>query len=218
MIDARLHGFADRAGYAQARRRELAAALALAGWGTERLHELDIADLEAPRHLAEIARRLADTFVRLEPRYVITHAYEGGHQDHDATAFGAQIACRLLAGVGQPTPEIVEFALYHGRKGRMVTFDFVPWPDCEPTTLKLSRAERQLKSRMRDCFMTQRATLRELPNRVERLRAAPAYDFTQPPHPGPLHYERFTWAMRGAQWRARAGEALRELHDAGAIR
>ena len=45
----------------------------------------------------------------------------------------------------------------------------------------------------------------------ERFRAAPLYDFTRPPHPGTLHYERHPWGMSGERFRALARAALEEM-------
>ena len=56
------------------------------------------------------------------------------------------------------------------------------------------------------CFRTQADILSRFDPVVERLRPAPAYDFTQPPHPGPLNYETWGWALTGARWRQLATE------------
>jgi len=38
----------------------------------------------------------------------------------------------------------------------------------------------------------------------ERFRPAQSVDFTQPPHPGKLLYERWGFAVDGSVWRAEA--------------
>ncbi len=43
------------------------------------------------------------------------------------------------------------------------------------------------------CFRTQAAILSHFDRQAERFRPAPAYDFTAPPHPGPLNYEDWGW-------------------------
>jgi N-acetylglucosamine malate deacetylase 2 len=43
----------------------------------------------------------------------------------------------------------------------------------------------------------------------ERFRDAPAYDFTRPPHEGPLMYERWNFDLSGAGWRKCACAAMR---------
>ena len=57
------------------------------------------------------------------------------------------------------------------------------------------------------CFVSQRETLAPFGCESEAFRAAPVYDFTVPPHPGRLHYERFGWGVRnGDEWRRIAAQ------------
>jgi hypothetical protein len=48
-------------------------------------------------------------------------------------------------------------------------------------------------------------------------RIPPEYDFTVPPHPGKLHYEKFDWGVDGDRWRALASVALERLQISGPI-
>jgi LmbE family N-acetylglucosaminyl deacetylase len=48
---------------------------------------LGIPDQAASLGLAGLARRLAVQLAASGAEVVVTHAYEGGHPDHDATAF-----------------------------------------------------------------------------------------------------------------------------------
>jgi LmbE family N-acetylglucosaminyl deacetylase len=54
--------------------------------------------------LAPVARRLADLFARKGTGIVLTHAYEGGHPDHDAAAFAVHAAGKLLAHRAEKWP------------------------------------------------------------------------------------------------------------------
>ena len=101
------HGFASPAAYAQARRAEAVAALALAGVAADRLTGLGINDQRAPYHLAAIAEMLRPHLAGTD--VVLTHAYEGGHGDHDAVAFAVHAAWRL-AGSAMP---LIEMPFYH---------------------------------------------------------------------------------------------------------
>src|SRR3954471_13940463 len=83
--DAARHGFPSPYEYAAARWCELAAAVGLAGIDPDRLVGLDIADQAVVHNLAAVARRLVPVLKRAET--ALTHACEGGHPDHDATAF-----------------------------------------------------------------------------------------------------------------------------------
>ena len=212
--DAAAYGFATLADYAAARRAELAAALTVGGAQKVRRICLSIVDQEAMHHLTALAHRLHEIFEHDKPQAVITHAYEGGHPDHDAAAFAAHAACRLM----EEPPAIFEMALYHRRDSRLVSGEFLkfgsrPSAGREITyvALELDAKEIRRKRRMIDCFATQRWLLTQLKADVERLRIAPDYDFCSPPHPGELHYETLDWGITGADWRRAAAAALGDL-------
>jgi LmbE family N-acetylglucosaminyl deacetylase len=203
--DARHHGFATRADYASARQGELAAALIAGEVTGVRTAELGIPDKEASLDLVGLSRELAERLRLERPAAILTHAYEGGHPDHDATAFAVHAVCRGLST--EERPAIIEMPLYHACDGHMVTNRFLPAHSRE-LTLRLGEADRRRKRRMVDCFCTQSELLCRFELDPERFRPAPAYDFRAPPHSGALLYEMFGWGISGAQWRLRAKEAL----------
>lgn len=203
--DASANGFRTPEEYAAARRRELLAALSLAGVGPGQTRRLGLVDQEASLDLAGLARRLAEVLAACGAEAVLTHPYEGGHPDHDATAFAVHQACAQLA---RP-PELFEFTSYHESGGRMVAGEFLGGSG-GVSELLLDDASRARKRRMLDCFRTQRETLRPFGIEVERFRRAPRYDFTQPPAPA-VYYDRFPWGMRSSAWLERAREALAGL-------
>lgn len=207
--------FATGDEYAGARREECLSALGLAGVAPEQVRELDFADQEATFNLIPITRRVVEILREVGPEAVLTHSYEGGHPDHDATAFAVHTARRLLEGEFTRPPEVLELTSYYSCGGRMVTSDFLPFRGYGVRTFRLSKEARELKRRMFDCFVTQREVLRWFPIGVERYRAAPPYDFTRPPHEGRLHYEYFNWGIRGARWRTLAHEAISRLQNEG---
>jgi LmbE family N-acetylglucosaminyl deacetylase len=202
----------SREAYARVRREELSAALALAGVPEKRVRSLGIPDQEASLDLVGLARRVAGVLGEVRPEVVLTHPYEGGHPDHDAAAFAVHAACRVWEQEGATPPRIVEFTSYHVRAdGGLAVCEFLPAKAAEEVTLPLTIAEREMRRRMLAAFTTQRETLAPFSAEVERFRAAPAYDFTAPPHHGMLHYEQFEWGCTGPEWRARAREALAAL-------
>jgi LmbE family N-acetylglucosaminyl deacetylase len=210
--DARAAGFAGWPDYAMARRREAEAALALAGLGAERLRHLDVPDQQATLNLVLLARCLADSFRETGVAAVITHAYEGGHPDHDATALAVHAAVRLLEPAGKALPRLIEMAGYHGFGGAFVAGSFLAHDDAgRVATLVLGGAAQARKRRMLDCHATQRAVLAPFTTTAERFRLAPRYDFSMPPHPGELNYERHDWGMTGERWRSLAQAALLDL-------
>jgi LmbE family N-acetylglucosaminyl deacetylase len=211
MRDATAHGFATREAYAAARRDELRAAVALAGITADRLELLNVVDQEASLALALLAQRIASMLRELRPALILTHPYEGGHPDHDATAFAVHAARCLLARESVDPPPVVEMAFYHACASGMAVGEFLPVAAHPVATMLLSPTERELKYRMRDCFVTQRRILEPFPMDHERFRRAPRYRFTAAPHRGMLLYERFDWGMTGERWRALAREALDAL-------
>src|SRR5204863_5397021 len=201
-------GFATLADYAAARRAELTAALAAGGAEKIRTLCLGVVDQEAMHHLPSLAHRLSEILEREKPMAVITHAYEGGHPDHDAAAFVVHAACRILPA--HTAPGIIEMALYHCRDGEVIRSDFLP-AETAPTPIPLQEQDICRKQRMFECFETQRGLLTSFPLDCERLRIAPTYNFRLPPHPGVLHYETLGWNATGAEWRRLAAEAMAEL-------
>jgi LmbE family N-acetylglucosaminyl deacetylase len=146
---------------------------------------------------------------------VLTHPYEGGHPDHDATAFAVHLARELMSAA---PPVVLEFTSYHLSGDGIATGAFLPAgvtasaENPPAAALALALEERERKRRMIACFASQAETLAQFPvGEVERFRVAPAYDFTRAPHDGTLHYERFDWGCTGEEWRARAAVALDAL-------
>jgi N-acetylglucosamine malate deacetylase 2 len=213
--DAERAGCATREEYAGLRRRELCAALEIAGIGEDQLRGAGIVDQEASLEMAYLTLKLVDLLRELRPSFLLTHPYEGGHPDHDATAFAVHAAC---ARVPAP-PTVFEFTSYHAAEphrdddASMETGRFL---GDAGETVTLSEEARDRKARMIDCYSSQLHMLRNFPLDTERYREAPAYDFTQAPHPGKLLYETFGWDVSGERWRLLAEEALRTLGAATA--
>ena len=199
-------GFATWQEYAAARRVELANALALAGIGPGQLHCLGVPDQDASREIAAFTPGLAEIISQKNPDVIFTHPYEGGHPDHDATAFAVRLACRLVGSQAR----LVEFASYNAATGVLMTGEFLPDDGHRPLAIRLTAPDRARKRRMLDCFVTQQDFLRHFRVDVERLRPAPDYDFSRPPHDGRLFYERCGWGS-SEEWRRLAREALEEL-------
>lgn len=196
--DARRAGFATAAEYAVARQRELRRALSLAGVPARRASCLGIADQQAAHHLPHLARRLARRFAHGRIRAVLTHCYEGGHPDHDATAFAVHAAAALLGRRGMPV-EIIGLPLYRLEGSRMAYQDFPP-EAADRLSIALSPGQQALKRRMIAAFETQRAVLAPFPTEVERFCLNPAWDFGRLPNGGRLLYELHDWGLTGEDW------------------
>jgi N-acetylglucosamine malate deacetylase 2 len=211
--DAASAGFATRAEYAAARREEFSGVLALAGINPRVCH-LDCVDQEASLNLSLLSRSLAELLRDARPEAILTHSYEGGHPDHDATALAVHNASHLLERSGSTAPVILEMTSYNGTSGLLESGTFLRSGECEEVTAVLSAEERRFKARLFERYRTQQHVLRAFSINVERFRIAPDYDFTKPPHPGRLFYENFAWGMSGARWRELARVCRKELEVA----
>ncbi len=208
--DARRNGFQSVAAYSAARAAECCAALGLTAIGPEQIEQLGFADQEASFRFVALTQRLAALVAQHAPEIVLTQPCEGGHPDHDATAFAVHAAVRLLARAGANAPVIAEMTAYHNGPGGITPGEFL---NARPPIFErvLSAGERDLKRRMLACYRTQANTLQYFRTDVERFRLAPHYVFTQPPHAGALFYEQHPWGMTGARWRALAADTLQQL-------
>jgi len=198
-------GFAPTPEDADARRRELHAALGLAGIGTESTLSLGVPDTRAAFTLVLLVRALATLVAAMQPDIVLTHPFEGGHPDHDATAYAVQRAMKAARRLGA-APVLVEFTSYHAGAGGLEP-GFLPTPRPVPAiTVPLDRRERALKDAMLGCFASGAETPQAFGGDEERFRIAPAYDFRARPHDGRLWYEA-RWGVPWPTWSRLVEEA-----------
>jgi len=219
LSDALAAGFSTRESYAVARKAEVRTALGTAGVREDQIENFGFIDQGVSFRLLDLTRKILDQLQRLIPEAVLTHAYEGGHPDHDSAAFACRMAIELFRADSSHPPEFYEFAGYNGRDGHLRTYEFLPHPAAPEYRLELNSSERDLKTQMLGAFASQERTLQPfLPPTVEAFRKAPHYDFTRPPHTGKLFYENFDRGVDGPAWRASATAALDELGRSGAAR
>lgn len=207
--DARANGFDSPEDYAAARLRELKHALFLARIPEEALVTLSIPDQQASFRLAGLANRLADFFFAHEIEIVLTHAFEGGHPDHDAAAFGVHAARELLLRQ-QRVLDVVEMPLYRLGSGGRARQSFAPSQNPE-IIVRLSEEEQAFKRRLLAAHTTQHRLLGVFDLGSERFRRAPHYNLAALPNEGRLLYEQFPWGMTGERGLDLAREALDEL-------
>ncbi|WP_041453333.1 PIG-L deacetylase family protein [Anaeromyxobacter dehalogenans] len=201
--------------HARLRRDEALAALGEAGLRASDVIGLGVVDQEASEAIDTVARELAALLRSLRPRLVVTHAFEGGHPDHDATALAGRAAIALLARTPGGAPALAEMTSYHrGPDGEVVTGAFLPSPAAERVR-RLGPGAREAKRRMLAAYASQRETLAPFRTEVERFRTAPPLDPRRRPHPGALHYEAMGWATFDAlAARARRAAAALGLEEA----
>ncbi|AFM27234.1 PIG-L deacetylase family protein [Desulfomonile tiedjei] len=216
MKDAFHAGYCSRSGYANARRMELFQALRLARGESLDCSCLGYVDQEAAFNLSEITRKVLDIVETVRPDLVLSHSYEGGHPDHDSTAFGIHMALRMLKHNDGYGPTLIEFPSYNNHSGHASFLEFLPVPGFQELVKTLSPAELEKKRRMVESFVSQKSFLKVFPLQLERFRFAPGYDFNVPPHQGKLYYENHDWGVNGKTWRALAKKACLKLR--GGIR
>jgi len=190
-------GFDRREAYAAHRRQEMLQAVAYAGVTEGQCEVLAVPDQEAARELPFLTQEIAKRLDGIDT--VLTHAYEGGHPDHDACALACQIA------VKRPVRQEVPF--YHAAQGRLVAGEFIAPP--RPVH-PLTPEQQALRRAMFASFPSQAHVFDRFPVHHECWRVAPVYDFLRPPHPGTLYYETrdlgFTWP----EWQALAQRFLQD--------
>ena len=208
--DAIAAGCPDREAYAAARREEAVKAMATAGIPANAITSLQFTDQRVAFHLEELTRVIAGIIDQTTPEIVLTHAYEGGHPDHDSVAFACHMAYRMRSPEKAFT--LCEFTGYHMGNGAMEVARFLDGGAEGQCTYRLSPEEQDFKIRMIEKFTTQARTLQPfLHPEVEIFRTAPRYDFTSAPHAGKLWYENFNWGMDGVTWREMASQTLKEF-------
>ena len=209
--DVAAAGFKERTEYAQARRHECLAALALANVPEDRVVDFAIPDQQACHCLTDLTKKITTFLQHSGADIVVTHPYEGGHPDHDATAFATHAALRLLKENGFRPPVVFEMALHPSPDFKAKLPEFLPGYDREMTTLLLDERAQELKQKMFACFVTQKESLELSPVGPERFRQPLKYDFSAPPQNGKLFYENFLWAPRSEEWTSLAAQALADL-------
>lgn len=211
MHDAKAAGFNERSAYAKARKEECFQALAIANVPEDRVIDLEFTDQCAATYLADLTKKITTFLQQSSADIVVTHAYEGGHPDHDATAFATHAALRLMRQNGFKPPVVFEMGLHPSEDFKAKVPDFLPGTERETTILLLDERAKELKQRMFACFETQRDSLEVSPIGPEKFRQPIAYDFSAPPQDGKLHYEKFEWAPTSVAWQSLAREALADL-------
>ena len=209
--DATARGFATPAEYAAARKRELDSAMSDAGVAREALLGWNIEDQKLAYYLVPLSRRLAVLLAQRGPRFVLTHPYEGGHPDHDATALIVWAACQILGRNGRPVPTVVEMAFYHAGDAGPVYQRFLDTSEAVEIEVRLDQTQFAAKLRLLGRHETQQQTLAAFTSHMELFRIAPAYDFGAMPNGGRLLYEAWGLGVTGAEWLRLVRAALTEL-------
>lgn len=190
-------GFRSPHEYREARMCELDAALCALGISPSRRWQAELPDRAVQFHIESAVRHIELAAGITRPQVILSPAYEGGHPDHDSAALATAVVCRRSKGELRH----FEYTLYHaGPDGELVTGVFLNNAEDESETLTLTEAEVAFKAGALELFGSQQPFLQRFRPTSEQFREAPPYDFSQPPHPGRLLYERW-WNLESAEWR-----------------
>jgi LmbE family N-acetylglucosaminyl deacetylase len=197
--DMRRTGHASIEAYATTRRTELTAALKALQLSDHAVIRLDLPDGELIFAVEILVSILAEMFARNQTEVVMTHAYEGGHPDHDALALAVHLAARRCA----IPPSIVEIPYYHAGPDGWVLQSF---PESEPgqIVIPLSEDAWMRKCAMLDAHQSQAEQLSGFRQPIEKFRLARAHNFLRPPNEGRWLYEQVAPTLHPEAWLARA--------------
>jgi LmbE family N-acetylglucosaminyl deacetylase len=207
--DMRRTGHASLEDYARTRRTELMRALQPLDLRNDALILLDLPDGELIFAIDSLIAQLANVFARERIEIVTTHAYEGGHPDHDALALATQLAAQRTPH----PPALVEMPYYHAGADGWVLQSFADNTPA-PLTIELDAESWRRKCAMLDAHESQLDLLTGFRQPTEKFRVAPAHDFTQPPTPGRWLYEQVAPTLHPETWLAHARAAV--LAEGGA--
>jgi len=195
-------GAVDGAG-PEARFRELDAALSVLNVTPAARICYALPDGALVDHLGDLVERLVEDLAQVE--LVLTHAFEGGHPDHDACAVAVQAAVARLHRDGQRAPERLEFALYR-REPTGVALNSFP-VDAEIAPLALTGEEQVRRVQALAAFESQQHVVSRFPADREAVRLAPEFDAAQPRAPGALLFAGADPHAEG-RWRTAAARFL----------
>ena len=190
--------YSSRQEYALVRRSEAKRALAVLGLKTayqlrDCVTRRAFKDQELYRELHRAFPALMQEVPGLDPGAILAPAYEGGHPDHDACSFLAYLLGRELK-----TP-VWEMPLYfRSQNGQLMHQEFLNANGTEvalcPTTGELQR-----RAAMLAAYASQSDAASFVNSPLELFRPQPDYDYSRPPHQGPLNYELWQWPMKGLE-------------------
>jgi LmbE family N-acetylglucosaminyl deacetylase len=183
--------YGSRERYASVRAQE--AEQALAAIGLVHFHYLcedpPAADQELFVNLQRAYEALAQLIKTEMPQAILSHAYEGGHPDHDACCFLASVA-----GSRYELP-VWEMPLYHRAGGEIQRKAFIGESGeitTDPTADELDRKEKMLTT-----YVSQSHVIADFTDGPECFRPMSSYDFARAPHAGILNYEAWQWPIKG---------------------
>ena len=136
------------------------------------------------RELPEVHAEIDSAIKAHGPDQIWLPAYEGGNPDHDGLNALGQLYSKDVS--------VLEFAEYNYFGGETCAQDF-PSPSGEEQIMALTAAEQAQKRALLSAYASEQKNLNYVGVERECFRPLAAYDYSLPPHPGTLWYERFQW-------------------------
>ncbi|MGA2964068.1 MAG: PIG-L family deacetylase [Candidatus Korobacteraceae bacterium] len=153
-----------------------------------------LVDQELFRILPAAWRELADAVERLQPQALLTLAYEGGHPDHDSCNLLVSLAARRFKLPAWEAP--IYNRADETSDGRLEPHRFSKENGTEIDVRPTAHEVEQKRAMWRE-YASQGDFLEIFSPEKESMRPLAAYDYSKPPHPGQLNYERWQWSMTG---------------------
>jgi LmbE family N-acetylglucosaminyl deacetylase len=197
----------SRESYADMRLSELWNAMKFGNIKIGLYANFNLTDQETSFNMAGIAFRLAKFIRDNKPALLFTHAYEGGHPDHDTASFATRAALKMLLNENSPIPKLYEFPIYNNHNDQSLYNTFIPYKEEMGVEIALDEEKIAKKKKMLKQFISQKKIISKMSINTERFRLAPQYDFTIKPHNGILFYEVFNWGITWKYWQFLADEA-----------
>jgi N-acetylglucosamine malate deacetylase 2 len=137
-----------------------------------------IEDQHLHERLHPAARAIAEVVMKQEPKAILTHAFEGGHPDHDSCAFLAWWAGKKFS---LPVWEMPLY--YRSAPGSPLTYQRFLYPADNEVALTPTPEELRRKHQMLLQHQSQAGILSQFDERRELFRPQPGYDFGVSPNP-----------------------------------
>ena len=194
--------FGSRTRYVELRAGETQCALSRLKY--VRTTRLGVRDQELAFHLDVAFEWLREAVSEADPDSIITHAYEGGHPDHDCCSF----LCSLVSHeFGIP---VWEMPLYSRAGGKLVR-QHLP-QGASTTCLSASDKEARCKAEMVAAYASQSDFLQTFDLTTEKFSPQPRHDYSRPPHEGKLNYECWGWEITGGDLCAAFARLIEKNH------
>jgi LmbE family N-acetylglucosaminyl deacetylase len=156
--------------------------------GLSAIEFLDLPTRTLRTELLDVRGRILQTMAKFQADALWAPAYEGAHSDHDS----ANVLAASVRDGSAKTPAVYEYVEYNFFGGAIHSQTF-PDPRGTEVVLELTPAEVELKRKAMAVYQSAQGDLNYVKIERESLRPLAIYDYSRPPHPGKLFYQRFQW-------------------------